>query len=91
MEDDKFNKLKRLIDKGKWHYICVYGVLGWGVSTAILFSLLQVFSGEAAFVDAILLSLIMFPIGGFFWGLYIWSYLVKQYAKTNKKRSSELH
>lgn len=88
MEDDKFNKLKRLMDKGKWHYIFVYGVFGWGVSTAILFSLLLVFSGETSFVDAIFQSLIMFPIGGFFWGLYMWSYFVKQYTKINKKRSA---
>lgn len=88
MEDEKLNKLKRLMAKGKWHYIFVYGVLGWGVSTAILFSLLQAFSGEASFFDAIPLSLIMFPVGGFFWGVFMWSYLVKQYTKIANKRSA---
>jgi len=88
MEDDKFNRLKRLIDKGKWHYICVYGVLGWGVSTAILFSLLQVYSGEAAFFDVLPLSLILLPIVGLFWGLYMWSYLGKLYTKIDQKRST---
>lgn len=88
MEDDKFNKLKRLMDKGKLHYIFVHGVLGWGVSTAILFSLLQAFSGEAAFFDVLPISFILFPIGGLFWGLYMWSYLGKQYAKAVNERSA---
>lgn len=88
MDDGKFTKLKQLMDKGKWPYILVYGVLGWGVSTAILFSLLQAFLGEVAFLDVLSLSLILFPIGGLFWGLYMWSYLGKQYAKAVNERSS---
>jgi len=55
--------------KGKWHYIFVYGVLGWGVSKAILFSLMQVFLGEAAFFAILPLLLILFPIGGL--GIYV--------------------
>ncbi len=88
MEDDKINKLKRLIDKGEWHYIFVYGVLGWGVSTAVLFSLLQGFFGYVGFFGVLPLSLILFPIGGLFWGLYMWSYLGKQYAKAVNERSA---
>ncbi|MCQ8879811.1 hypothetical protein NQT69_17580 [Pseudoalteromonas shioyasakiensis] len=88
MEDDKFSKLKRLMDKGKWHYTFVHGVLGWGVSTAILFSLLQGFFGYVDFFDVLPLSLILFPIGGLFWGLYMWSYLGNQYAKAVNERSA---
>lgn len=90
MEDDKFNKLRRLLDKGKWHYIFVHGMLGWGVSTAILFSLLQAFLGEVAFLDVMVFSLIMFPIGGLFWGLYMWSYFVRLYTKSLKECNSAL-
>ena len=87
MTATQFNKLDKVMAKGKWHYIILHGVIGWGISTAVLFSLLQSFTGEAAFIDVIGLSLILFPLGGVGWGVFMWSHFNKQ---INKFKDSEL-
>jgi phosphate/sulfate permease len=81
MNSEQFTKLEKIIAKGKWHYIIVNGVLGWGVSTAVLFSLFQSFTSEQFFTDVIGLSIILFPLAGVGWGLFIWFYINKQYCK----------
>jgi phosphate/sulfate permease len=87
MNSVQLSKLEKIIAKGQWHYIIVHGVLGWGVSTAVLFSLFQSVTSEQSFTDAIGLSMILFPIGGVGWGLFMWFYINKQYCKC---QSSEL-
>ena len=87
MNSAQLNKLEKVISKGKWHYIIIHGVIGWGVTTAVLFSLLQSFTGETSFTEAIGLSLIMFPVGGIAWGFFMWFYYNKQY---NKLKNNEL-
>ena len=87
MNTEQLNKLEKTLSKGKWYYIIVHGAIGWGISTGVLFSLLQSFTHETSFIDAIELSLILFPIGGICWGASMWFYFNKQY---NKLRDSEL-
>ncbi len=35
-----FSKWEKLRAKGMWHFIVLYGVLLWGIGTAVLFSLI---------------------------------------------------
>lgn len=72
--------------KGKSRFIWVYGVLGWGVSTAILFSVLTEmtkgwFSVENhhSFLIRLPISLVLFSVGGYFWGLWTWRISEKKY------------
>jgi hypothetical protein len=81
MNSEQCTKLEKIIAKGKWHYIIVNGVLGWGVSTAVLFSLIQSFTSEESFADAIGLSIMLFPLAGVGWGLFMWFYINKQHCK----------
>lgn len=83
MNKQKSEKLRALIEKGKWSYIFKYGVLFWGVLTAILFSALMHFTTSVpfTFTDIIFIALALFPIGGFFWGLAMWFFLVREYRK----------
>ena len=87
MNSHQLDKLSKIASKGKWHYILFHGAIGWGVTTAVLFSLLQSFISEVEFTDNIWLALIIFPLGGIGWGAFMWSYYQK---KVNKINSNEL-
>ena len=85
---DKWNDIRA---KGKWNYILIYGVLGLGVSTGILFSfvfpLVMSSNGmKLSFFTVFAYSIIGFPIGGMAWGYSMWIYMEKAYleAKASK-------
>jgi len=64
--------------KGKWHYIFVKGMLGWGFSTAILYTIidalfeLRSFAFDREFLKTFIISMIVFPLGGILVGYWIW-------------------
>jgi len=82
MNNSKKEKLNKLVAKGIWHYVLVYGVLLWGVTTAILFSIFWHFFGLSSFGSVILPSLIQFPLGGVIFGLLMWYIMKWQYKKS---------
>jgi hypothetical protein len=76
---DRFTKLSRN------QYILRVGVLGWGVPVAILFALIQSFEfGWDSFVFRLIPALILFPIGGIFFGLFMWKMLARKSAAAAK-------
>lgn len=80
---DKSDKIRKL---GRGKFVLRYGVLGWGISTAILFSLIMGFTeGWDGFVFKLIPALIIFPLGGFVWGRFMWAFL----ERTNKRTVSE--
>lgn len=87
MHDLKVAKLEKIIKKGRMNYILFHGVLAWGVVTAILFLLIQHFTGVPQTLESIALSLVLFPIGGIFWGSLMWVLIKNQY---NKVRTTTL-
>ena len=81
---DKLEKWEKLRAKGKWNYIFIYGVLGWGVGTGIIFSLLfplvtEAMSSKAPFLPVFALSIVLFPLGGIAWAWFMWIYAEKVY------------
>jgi hypothetical protein len=57
-------------------------VLGWGVPVAILFSIIQGFEyGWDGFLFRLLPALILFPIGGIIFGMFMWRALQRKQAK----------
>ena len=80
---NKLEKWEKLRAKGKWNYILIYGVLGWGVSTGVLFSLIfpLVMGGKVPFLPVFALSIVLFPLGGIAWGYCMWILSEKAYAK----------
>lgn len=79
---DKFEKWQKIREKGKWNYIIIYGVLLWGISTAILFSIIfPLIKGETSWL-IFPLSLVIFPIGGMGWGCSMWLYMENAYKKS---------
>ena len=73
--NNRLAKWEKLREKGKWHYVLKYGILGWGVITAVLFS--AIFSlvmggeGKASFFSVLSLSMVLFPVGGVAWGFFM--------------------
>ena len=70
--------------QGKWNYILMYGVLGWGVGTGVLFSLFfplvtEAMGDKAPFLPVFAGSMVLFPLGGIAWGYGMWIYAEKVY------------
>lgn len=66
---------------GRAPYIVHYGVVGWGVPVAVVYSLLEaVTDGWSAFVPTLGVSLILFPVVGFFVGLFAWKQMERDYS-----------
>ena len=81
---DKLEKWEKMRAKGKWNYILIYGVLGWGVGTGILFSLFfplvtEAMGIKAPFLPVFALSIVLFPLGGIAWAWFMWIYAEKFY------------
>jgi hypothetical protein len=83
--NDRFAKWERLRAKGKWDFIVKYGVLGWGVTTGVLFSIIfpwmLPFPNKPSFWLMLPLSLVLFPLGGVAWGYFMWIFSEKAYRK----------
>lgn len=53
-------------------FVLIVGVLGWGVPTAVLYSLLQAWSNPLELLIMLPISLIIFPLAGILFGLAMW-------------------
>lgn len=74
-------RLERHLAQGRTRFILTRGVLGWGLTTGVLWSILMTFAMEGWSLWATLpLALIVFPIGGYFWGAFMWRFYSKQNA-----------
>jgi len=82
---EKWAKLSKL---GRTQYVLRFGVLGWGIPTAILFSLIQGYRfGWDGFLFQLIPALILFPIGGIFFGRFMWRTLENKHAKDAATRT----
>ena len=77
----KVGRLQKLITKGKWHFVIVYGVLGWGISTALLFTLIKTYISSTPFIEQISTSLVVYPAFGLVFGLVMWMKVNNQHNK----------
>lgn len=65
----------------KNRYCWTWGVCGWGLTTAVTFALVMSLSDDKPFLPYLLLSLIMFPPGGYLWGLIMWHWFGSKMRK----------
>ena len=81
-EHAKFSKLSRS------QYVLRFGVLGWGIPTAILFALIQSYRlGSDGFLFQLIPALIIFPLSGILFGRLMW-WLMERLAKATEKRAN---
>lgn len=79
-------RARKVRARGRWHFIFWRGVVGWGVPTAVIFSALMAWldeggSFQVGFLTHFVLAIVLFPIGGIFWGAYMWRWLERQWAR----------
>ena len=67
---------------GRTQYVFRYGVVGWGVPTAILYSLIRGYvEGWDEFPYQLLFAIIAFPLMGIFIGRLNWRWFEKRHKK----------
>jgi hypothetical protein len=75
----KEEKAAKLVKLGRSKFVLLYGVLLWGIPTGILFALVRGYSdGWGTFLPQLILSLILFPLGGILYGRLMWKLLVRK-------------
>jgi hypothetical protein len=75
----KEEKAAKLVKLGRSKFVLFYGVLAWGVPTAILFALVRGYSdGWGTFLPQLIIALILFPLGGVLWGRIMWKLLGRE-------------
>ena len=70
---------------GRRRFVLRYGVLGWGVPTAILFALIQAFIYGHEFLPQLLSALVLFPISGIFLGYFMWKRMEQLHSKPRER------
>jgi len=75
---------------GRMRFIWIRGVLYWGVSTSILWTMLSFYldsefeigiDGNIDFFSEFVVFLLVFSIIGYFWGSYIWRVSERRYNR----------
>ncbi len=76
----QFERLANTRSKGRKRFIWLHGVLGWGVFVALFWSCwMAAWKGWEQFLIYLLIALVMFPIGGYFWGASMWNRFERLY------------
>lgn len=87
MDEKKKKQLagfEKIINGGKSRFVIVYGVIFFGCGTGLFTVLFDSIIASAAkpFVfEDYLVKLIVWPIAGLCWGLYMWSWISKRHGR----------
>lgn len=78
------HKWGRIREKGKHRFVFLYGFLGWGFFTALLWAFIMeiVDPSENVWVRLVL-ALIIFPLAGIAFGHFTWNKAEKNYVKSS--------
>lgn len=69
---ETLDKLQRKIEMGLPKHILVYGVILWGIPTALFYAAITPFFTGQSFMASLSFSIWAFPVGGIFYGLFSW-------------------
>ena len=79
----QIDRWRRMRQMGRSRYIRLYGVLGWGLSTGILWALaMAAMEGWENLPILLPLAVICFPVGGYFFGAIMWRLFEAQFKRT---------
>ena len=67
-----------MIRLGRARYILYFGVLGWGLLTATLFTAWNLYTKKGLGAAEMIIPFVVFPLGGLLWGAAMWSVMKKQ-------------
>lgn len=75
---------KKMMEQGPLRFILIRGVLYWGVTTALIFSLIMSFiSEEETFFEILSSAIWTFPLGGIVWGAVMWWWIKRSRKSTD--------
>ena len=96
MLNDKEKRILKNLEKRmslpEWKFILIYGVLAWGIVTALMYTALMRMI-EKTPIDEIMrkqiwLNLLFFGLGGILYGWLMRKYFLKKFQKLKAKESS---
>jgi hypothetical protein len=88
MNDKQFGYWPKTREMGRGRYTLIYGVLMWGIATGIGWAIVMAaMQGWDRLPFLLVGALILFPIGGIFWGRYMWRMMEARYQKELEARS----
>jgi hypothetical protein len=94
IEKKQLERYQKQMNIPMWKYILFYGVIGWGITAAILVSvitmLLDRHSIRHMLEKELWINLIIFPIGGVFFGLYMRKFIPRQIKRLKEKEITGL-
>lgn len=64
---------------GKRQFILLRGVLGWGLFTAVMWSVVVSMVDDVAFSELLPGAIVLFPLAGLVWGVTNWSSSERSY------------
>ena len=76
----QIERRKRILAKGRKHYIFYRGILGWGISMSVLSTPWSWHEENGWHIPPrgclffIILGLVIWPVAGYFWGAYMWKW-----------------
>ncbi|NGM84792.1 hypothetical protein G5B47_20525 [Paenibacillus sp. 7124] len=89
MKTAQRSKWEKIRSKGRKHFLFYRGVIGWGIPTAIIFTFFtellendHSITFDYSFYMSLLKTLIILPVCGYFWGLWVWKWTEKNYKKS---------
>ena len=68
------NESSSVAQMGRTRFVLIYGVLFWGLVTAVVWSLLMSKLDPAQFMNWLLIAIVVFPIGGYVFGRFLWAF-----------------
>lgn len=72
-------------EMGRLYFVLLVGAVGWGLSSALLFSVVvYAFVSGVEFKSVLGSSLMIFPVAGIFWALSTWQTREREYARYKK-------
>ena len=87
---EQVKKWEKTLRMGRGKYSLIYGMLLWGIPTAILWALaMSAVQGWDRLSMLLMLALVAFPIGGIFFGRLMWKIFEARYdaaVQTTRKK-----
>lgn len=81
MDNQNLSKWEKTRKLGKFKYILIYGVILWGIPTAVFWSfLMQYINPMDSIYYWLIPAIFTFPIGGVFYGDFTWNRFEKIYS-----------
>jgi len=71
----RLERLRRLRDVGHLRFVLLHGVLGWGIPTAALVSLVSWWWLRERFWESLPATLVVFAAGGVLFGEWMWRHI----------------